>query len=175
MKVSTHRRILIDKISAIDQEADQKRKLIHLLRIFSIFFNSKWIEQFVGKSGKKQRSDAKFASIARYFKKIPLIFLGHFGSKWKYKSSDIFDVIGEYLRIYTLWFKPLYEINQETLAKYEVNGVNMFLYFMLLDFPETRWSEVLSILKNANNDRIMDSKTYERMMDLLEIRKSASK
>ena len=146
-------------------------RIENLLKIF----NSKWIKKFVGKSGKKQRSDAKFASIARYFKKIPLIFLEHFGSKWKYKSSDIFDVIGEYLKIYTLWFQPLYEINQEALDKYEVDRVSMFLYFMLLDFPETRWCEVLSILKNAKNDKIMDSQTYERMMDLLEKRKSASK
>ena len=52
-------------------------RIENLLKIF----NSKWIKKFVGKSGKKQRSDAKFASIARYFKKIPLIFLEHFGSK----------------------------------------------------------------------------------------------
>ena len=123
---------------------------------------------------KEQRSDAKFASLARAFKKIPLYLLEECGSKWNYKAQDIFDVVREYLKVFSWWVWVLYKVDDNTLKLYTKTIHDLFLNFIVLSYPDSRWNEILDLLV-INRDNILNKDSYNILKSVLTIRTKASK
>jgi hypothetical protein len=58
----------------------------------------KWEIGLSKRLDKDQRSDAKFATVGRYIKRLPDVFLKYIGSKCQYKSKEITVVMKSYLK-----------------------------------------------------------------------------
>ena len=108
------------------------------------------------------------------FKKLVLKILELYGSKWKYKSKDIFKVARDYLKVFSWWFWVIFKINEETLRLYKTNRVDLFLNFIVLSFPDTRWNEILDLLV-INKAKILNKDSYNIKKNLLVKRKESSK
>jgi len=102
------------------------------------------VEKKVSKS--KQRSDAKTATIARELKKIPDTILKYIGSKCKYKSTDIYEVVESYAKAYILGYKKLMDIGELEIK----DEFSMFFSFIILAFPDTKIKAILGQLKNES-------------------------
>ena len=96
------------------------------------------------------------------------------GSKWNYKSQDIFDVVREYLKVFSWWVWVLYKVDDDTLKLYTTTMRDLFLNFIVLSYPDSRWNEILDLLV-INKDKIIDKDTYNMLKSMLTIRKKASK
>ena len=67
-----------------------------------------WERELDRRMGKEQRSDAQFATVGRYIKKLPDIFLKYIGSKCQYKSKDIRVVLRTYLKSFLKGFYRMF-------------------------------------------------------------------
>jgi hypothetical protein len=67
-----------------------------------------WERELDRRMGKMQRSDAQFATVGRYIKKLPDIFLKYIGSKCQYKSKDIRVVLRTYLKSFLKGFYGMF-------------------------------------------------------------------
>mmetsp|Transcript_16524 Transcript_16524/g.19097 ORF Transcript_16524/g.19097 Transcript_16524/m.19097 type:complete len:185 (+) Transcript_16524:348-902(+) len=86
---------------------------------------NKWERELAVRLKRDQRSDALFASVGRYIKKIPDIFLKYIGSKCQFKSKDIRVVLKAYLKCFLKGFLVMF-------PKHENNYEDLFFDFILL-------------------------------------------
>jgi len=127
---------------------------------------NKWEKEIKVKLEKDQRSDAQFATVGRYVKKIPDVFLKYVGSKCQFKSQDVRVVLRSYLKTFTKGFIKMFPWPKN------VNINDLFLDFIILCFPE---SKVEEILVNLLQEGEITHAIYESKMDQVEIRIKASK
>lgn len=124
-----------------------------------------WFNNLCKKLENNQRSDARTATIARYAKKIPDAFLKYIGSKSQYKSKDIRKVMRSYLKAFFKCFIPVFG-----LESYVGKG-KLFIEFIVLCFPETKVSQILSLLKEQSFESLDNWFSFKEQ---LKIRKGAS-
>jgi hypothetical protein len=67
-----------------------------------------WEKGLIKRLERGQRSDAKFATVSRYIKKLPDIFLKYIGSKCQYKSKEIRVVLRAYLKSFLKGFISMF-------------------------------------------------------------------
>lgn len=113
-----------------------------------------------------QRSDAKTATINRHVKKFCDKFLKHIGSKCKYKSKSIEDVVQSYLKAFCLGFCPFFDI----ICRDEKRGY--FFDFIVLCFPEQKVKCIFDMLHKEGYITLKAAKGY---IDQLTKRKAAQK
>ena len=117
----------------------------------------------------KQRSDARTASICRHLAKLPDHFLKALGSKCRYKSSDVSEVLSSYVKAF-VGFIRFYEVTVEKVG--EDYLIQMFFDFIVLKFPENKVRTMLSFFKKEGLLSVSDVFSYSA---ILKERKSASK
>ena len=124
-----------------------------------------WERELSKRLKRDQRSDALFASVGRYIKKIPDIFLKYIGSKWQFKSKCIKTVLKAYLKWFLKGFLVLF-------PKHEIDTIDLFYDFILLWFPESKATEIFTKLLD---EKTIDAEEYKLKMKQLKIRVKASK
>ena len=117
-------------------------------------------------SEKSQRSDARTATINRHVKKFSDKFLKHIGSKCKYKSKHIEEVMQSYLKAFYLGFCPFFQI----IGKDEMR--EMFYHFIVLCFPEQK---VKTIFETLVEEGYISEGKGSAMIGQLAKRKAAQK
>lgn len=115
---------------------------------------------------RSQRSDASFASISRYIKKIPDIFLKYIGSKCQYKSRDIRVVVRSYLKSFLDGFIKIFKCPQH------IDLIEYFIDYIILCYPETK---VYTILKILHEENTINEAKYNDKVEQLGLRVKASK
>ena len=121
----------------------------------------------LSKQSKKQRSDARTATICRNFKKLPDIFLKAIGSKCQYKSREIDAVLRSYLLSFVKGFLVFYDLEEG------IDRVQLFLEYIVLSFPEKK---VKCILNNLQKHGFRSSACdFDSLKKQVGIRKKASK
>lgn len=125
-----------------------------------------WRNDFKKKLMADQRSDARTATVVRFIKKIPDVFLKYIGSKCQYKSKEIYKVVRAYLKSFVQGF--IYHVGKEDYP----NMLELFLHYITLCFPDSKVTTILKILKNQAS---ISEDDYKTLIDHLKIRKSASK
>lgn len=116
---------------------------------------------------KKQRTDAKNASICRDAKRVVDHMLKYIGSKWRYKSTEGADVIESYAEAFIVGFLPtIYEGEEPE------NKVKTFWEFIVLAYPETKVKRILSMITEAD---FLTPDERDIFIRQLEERKSSSK
>lgn len=124
-----------------------------------------WEQELSKRLKREQRSDALFASVGRYIKKIPDIFLKYIGSKWQFKSKCIKTVLKAYLK----WFLKGFLI---MFPKHEIDIIDLFYDFILLCFPESKATEIFEKLLNEGT---INQEEFLLKKKQLKIRVKASK
>ena len=76
-----------------------------------------WEKQLKGRLRRDQRSDALFASVGRYIKKIPDLFLKYIGSKCQYKSKWIETVLKTYLKWFLTGFLVMFSNHNDDIVE----------------------------------------------------------
>mmetsp|Transcript_808 Transcript_808/g.678 ORF Transcript_808/g.678 Transcript_808/m.678 type:complete len:172 (+) Transcript_808:470-985(+) len=125
-----------------------------------------WEKELRKRLKRDQRSDAFFASVGRYIKKIPDLFLKYIGSKCQYKSRDIRIVLRSYLRCFLQGFLTMFPLPDS------MDFLNVFLDFCILSFPDSKITKILSLLKDEGS---IDEAIYKTKLTSLKIRVRASK
>jgi hypothetical protein len=123
----------------------------------------------VNKVKGEQRSDARTASICRHLAKIPDHFLKALGSKCRYKSSDVSEVLSSYVKAF-VGFIRFYKVTVEEVG--EDYLTSMFFDFISLKFPENKVKAMISFFKEEGLLSVSDVSSYSA---ILKERKSASK
>ena len=135
-------------------------------RIESLFINE-FSKICCKKFDKKQRIDAKNATISRWLKKIPLHFLMKLGSRWMYKSKCIIKVLKEYLLIFIEWFLRLYK-------RIPKKGKSIvFLHYIIWSFPQKKIAQIIESLRYADSTFI-DEATYKNLVAQINMRTQTS-
>lgn len=125
-----------------------------------------WERELQNRLKRDQRSDASFASISRYIKKIPDIFLKYIGSKCQYKSREIRVVVKSYLRSFLDGFIKIFKCPSN------VPQIEYFIDYIILCFPEAK---VYTILETLCEENTITQAQFEDKADQLKIRVKASK
>lgn len=125
-----------------------------------------WEQELIRRLNRDQRSDAFFASVGRFMKKIPDIFLKYIGSKCQYKAKDIRIVLRSYLKSFLNGFIVVFPIPE----KYD--KVDVFWDYCILAFPD---SKVKSIFELMRNEGSMTKERHMLKLEQLKIRIKASK
>ena len=94
-------------------------------------------EDLTNRLNKQQRSDALFATIGRYVKRVPSTFLRYIGSKCQYKSKSIRSVLKSYTKTFLKGFLVIFKCEDLPDLEY------LFLDFWVLWFPESKWTTIL--------------------------------
>ncbi|CAI2370443.1 unnamed protein product [Moneuplotes crassus] len=115
----------------------------------------------------KQRIDAKTASICRDSKKVVDHILKYVGSKCRYKSSDMEEVIDSYAEAFTVGFVPAVLEGGAVEDK-----IRLFCQFIVLSYPEAKVGTIISSLEEANYLSFDESQNLLRQV---KIRKLSSK
>lgn len=142
-----------------ENQIDLSNKAMHRL-------HKKWISELKMKLKNDQRSDARTATVCRFIKKSPDIFLKYIGSKCQYKSREVYKVVRSYLKSFVQGF-ICYLGLEDYPHKFE-----LFLDYITLCFPDTKVKSILEILKNQTS---ISLDAYKTLIGHLKIRKSASK
>lgn len=126
----------------------------------------KWEDDLVKKMRKDQRIDALFASVSRFFKKIPDVFLKYIGSRCQFKSRDIWSVLRSYLKSFLKGYLVIFSCEEGT------NLSELFLDYVCLCFPTTKVTEILNkwLAEGSIKDEL-----YNDKINQLVLRKKASK
>jgi hypothetical protein len=125
-----------------------------------------WENELMRRLNRDQRSDAFFASVGRYIKKIPDVFLKYIGSKCQYKAKDIRIVLRSYLKSFLCGFIVLFP----TPEGYD--QVDVFCDYCILAFPD---SKVQTIFEEMKNEGSITDEMFLSKLDQLKIRIKASK
>lgn len=125
-----------------------------------------WEEELIRRLNRDQRSDAFFASVGRFMKKIPDIFLKYIGSKCQYKAKDIRIVLKSYLRSFLNGFIVVFPISEE------YDKLDVFCDYCILAFPDSKIKAIFRMMKNEGS---MTDKVYLLKLEQLKIRIKASK
>jgi hypothetical protein len=123
----------------------------------------------VEKVKNNQRSDARTASICRHLAKIPDHFLKALGSKCRFKSNLVPEVLSSYIKAY-IGFIDFYEVTEEKVGRDYL--IKMFFDFICLKFPDNKVKAMLSFFVEEGLLSESDVSLYSAF---LELRKSASK
>lgn len=125
-----------------------------------------WETELAGRLRRDQRSDAMFASVGRFVKKIPDILLKYIGSRCQFKSKKITTVLKSYLKPFTKGFLVMFPVPEHE------DLVNLFLDFTLLCFPESKVRELLGKMAAEGS---LSKAQLEQKTGQLRIRIKASK
>lgn len=125
-----------------------------------------WEKELDRRMGKEQRSDAQFATVGRYIKKLPDIFLKYIGSKCQYKSKEIRVVLRTYLKSFLKGFYRMFSCPPHIKLK------DLFLDYIILWFPDTK---VTAIFDELLEEGSILHEEYEQKIDQLKLRTKASK
>ena len=106
----------------------------------------KWESELISRLKRDQRSDAFFASVGRYIKKIPDLFLKYIGSKCQYKSRNIRTVLRSYLKCFMSGFLPMFPLPDK--SQNFKGFINVFLDFCILSFPDAKIRKLITIMKD---------------------------
>mgnify|MGYP006280798273 CR=1 FL=1 len=126
----------------------------------------KWERSILNQRLINQRKDARFATIARQIKKLPDFFLKYIGSRCKYKSSNIYEVLKSYLKSFKFGFAPLFRLNNRSDLH------DLFIDYMVLCFPE---SKIQEIIYNLHIEGFITNNKYLYIRNQISWRKKASK
>ena len=100
--------------------------------------------------------------------KLPDILLKFVGSKCKYKSQNIYEVLECYLKTFTDGFMKLHDI----LERDEFSLLDLFLDFIVLCFPESKVLEILGLMTEVPH---VSSKKLDMLSKQLKMRVGSSK
>ncbi|CAI2373989.1 unnamed protein product [Moneuplotes crassus] len=129
-----------------------------------------WEIELIKRLTRDQRSDAFFASVGRYIKKIPDLFLKYIGSKCQYKSRDMKVVLRSYLRCFISGFLPLFPLcKRDNCLK---GFIDIFCDFCNLSFPDAKCQ---ILLKELLKEGSISKEVYERKVVNCKERIKASK
>mmetsp|Transcript_7203 Transcript_7203/g.6389 ORF Transcript_7203/g.6389 Transcript_7203/m.6389 type:complete len:190 (+) Transcript_7203:711-1280(+) len=108
---------------------------------------------------KKNRPDAQIASLPRFWKKTPTIFLHYIGSKCKYKSRDPLLFAREWMKVFLKCFCPLYEIEPNIELR-----IRLFLDSIILSLPDVKVLVVIELFYDKDSE---EYKNYLYQLDHL--------
>ncbi|CAI2369661.1 unnamed protein product [Moneuplotes crassus] len=115
----------------------------------------------------KPRSDSFNASVFRSANKVPDYILKHVGSKCKFKSVNIEEVLESYAEAFTVGYVPTMLAGKPVKDK-----IKMFCQFIVLSFPKPKVKRIISMLKEAE---YLSLDECQNLLHQLKSRKLSSK